>query len=242
LLDDLADWFQNGGRWSVKGLIRKIVLSRTYRMASRPGDLRAEEADPDNTLLHRMRIRRLEGEVIRDAVLSISGQLDRQMFGSSVPVHLSPFMTGRGRPKQSGPIDGNGRRSIYISVRRNFLPPMFLAFDMPLPHSTVGRRSVSNVPSQALTMMNDRFVVDQARHWATRLLQENERPRVRIVSMFAASLGREPTADEMESAITFLETQASAYGVSDIKSAAAKDAWADLCHVLFNVKEFVFIN
>ena len=92
------------------------------------------------------------------------------MYGPSVPVHLTSFMEGRGRPGRSGPLDGDGRRSIYLDVRRNFLNPMFLAFDAPVPFSTMGRRNVSNVPAQASTLMNDPMVARQARLWAERVL------------------------------------------------------------------------
>jgi hypothetical protein len=133
---------------------RLMVLSSTYRMASR-SDAKADEADPQNKLLHCMPVRRLEAECIRDSILAISGRLDDKMFGPSISPHLTPFMQGRGRPANSGPLDGDGRRSIYLGVRRNFLNPMFLAFDYPIPFTTIGRRSVSNVPAQALTMMNN---------------------------------------------------------------------------------------
>ena len=86
------------------------------------------------------------------------------MCGPSVPVYLTPFQEGRGRPA-SGPLDGDGRRSIYLAVRRNFLSPLLLAFDTPIPFSTVGRRTVSNVPAQALILMNDPFVHQQAEAW-----------------------------------------------------------------------------
>ena len=105
-------------------------------MSSRPSP-EAIAADPTNIWLHSMRVRRLQGEAIRDAMLSVSGRLDRTYLGKSVPVYLSPHMIGRGRPK-SGPMDGNGRRTIYIGVRRNFLSSMMLAFDTPQPFSTVG--------------------------------------------------------------------------------------------------------
>ena len=98
--------------WSVKKLIREIVLSRTYQMSSR-GDEAADAADPQNILLHRANLRRLEGEAIRDEILAVSGRLDPAMYGPSVEVHLTPFMDGRGKPGQSGPLDGAGRRSIY---------------------------------------------------------------------------------------------------------------------------------
>jgi hypothetical protein len=138
LLDYLADQFVREG-WSTKKLIRMLVLTRAYQMSSRP-DAQADAADPENLLLHRMRLRRLEGEAIRDAMLSISGRLDETRFGPSVPVFLTEFQDGRGRPA-SGPLDGNGRRSIYLAVKRNFLSSLLLAFDTPVPFSTVGRRA-----------------------------------------------------------------------------------------------------
>src|SRR4029079_19680611 len=117
--------------WSTKRLIRRIVLSSTYRMSSSPQDQIAEQHNPQNKLWHRAAIRRLQGEVIRDSLLALSGRLDETMYGRSVPVYLTPFMQGRGRPDVSGALDGNGRRSIYVAVRRNFLSPMMLAFDTP---------------------------------------------------------------------------------------------------------------
>ena len=107
---------------------------------------------------------------MRDAILTVSGRLDRTLFGSPVPVHLTAFMEGRGRPKVDGPLDGHGRRSIYIAVNRNFLSPFMLAFDVPAPVSTTGKRVTSNVPAQALIMLNNEFVNQQARLWAERLL------------------------------------------------------------------------
>src|SRR5260221_1514639 len=152
LLDWLAHWYSTEDGWSTKKLIRMLVTSQTYRMSSRPADAIAEEKDPQNVLLHRMPVRRLEYEPIRDALLAVSGQLDLEMFGPPVPVYLAEFMEGRGRPAHSGPIDGAQRRSIYQDVRRNFLAPMMRAFDFPVPSTTVGRRTVSNVPAQSLIL------------------------------------------------------------------------------------------
>ena len=218
-------------------------MSSAYRMSSQADNPAAEQKDPINELLHRMRVRRLEGEVIRDAVLAVSGRLDRKMFGPSVPVHLTPFMDGRGRPEKSGPLDGDGRRSVYIEVRRNFLAPMMLAFDTPIPATTVGRRSESNVPAQALIMMNDPFVVEQAEVWAKRLLADGESSTpARIQRMYLAALGRPPSERELNEAANFLATQANIYGLSREACASDLKLWADLGHVLFNLKEFVFVN
>ncbi len=239
LLDYLADEFVREG-WSIKRLIRELVLTRTYQMSSQPDAF--EEQDPQDLLLHRMRIRRLEGEVIRDAMLAVSGRLDQTQFGPSVPVHLTPYMDGRGKPA-SGPLDGNGRRSIYISIRRNFLSPMMLAFDMPIPFNTVGRRNVSNVPSQALIMMNDPLVVGQATVWAQRVLkQPGQSPAERVGLLYEQALGRPATENELRTAAAFLEQQARELGIAGEGWQTDPRVWSDLCHVLFNSKEFIFVN
>jgi hypothetical protein len=219
LLDHLATEFVRDG-WSTKRLIRRLVLSSTYRMASKP-DPAAEQADPANVVLHHFRLKRLEGEAIRDAMLAVSGRLDPTVGGPSVPISLTPFLDGRGRPA-SGPLDGNGRRSLYLAVRRNFLSPFLLAFDTPIPFSTVGRRQVSNVPAQALILMNDPFVHQQAELWAKRL---NGSTDERVTAMYLSAFGRPPTDDERATCAEFVK----------------EHSWADLAHALFNVKEFVFV-
>ena len=229
LLDHLATRFVDSG-WSMKDLVRDVVLSTTYRQ-SLNGDPRGLELDPDNLLLGRSPVRRLDAEAIRDGALAVSGALDRTLFGPSIPVHLDPFMDGRGRPGKSGPIDGARRRSIYISVPRNFLSPFFKVFDRPIPFTTQGRRSVSNVPAQSLTMMNDPLFEELAERWAERALEEGEVPAAqRIESLYLEAFSRTPTTAETERLLTYLD------GRDD------EDAWADVCHVLFNVKEFIFLN
>lgn len=233
LLDHLATQFMNEG-WSTKKMIRSLILSQTYQMSSHATE--ADRVDPDNEFWHRMPIKRLEGEAIRDSLLAVSGRLDRTPFGPSVPIHLTEFMQGRGRPG-SGPLDGNGRRTIYISVRRNFLSPMMLAFDTPSPFSTVGRRTISNVPAQALILMNDPFVIEQANRWAERLLSDQFPTRQqRLDRLYLMAFARHPTADESNEAMAFLASQ----GADQSENQRA--AWGHLCHVMFNVKEFVFVE
>lgn len=235
LLDYLADRFVQEG-WSLKRLMRGLVLSNTYRMASQ-ADLAADRADPDNRLWHRMQLRRLEGEAIRDAMLAISGRLDPKMYGPPVPVYLTDFQQGRGRPA-SGPLDGAGRRSLYIAVRRNFLSPMMLAFDTPIPFSTVGRRTVSNVPAQSLILMNDPFVHQMAELWARRVLSRPGEAKERIADMYQSAFGRSPSAAELAGCLEFLDRQAK------LTEARPDDprVWTDLAHALFNVKEFIFLR
>ncbi|SVB52214.1 uncharacterized protein METZ01_LOCUS205068, partial [marine metagenome] len=166
------------------------------------------------------------------------GRMDKKMFGPPVAVHLTSFMEGRGRPR-SGPIDGAGRRTIYQEVRRNFLSPMMLAFDMPQPLSTIGRRTSSNVPAQALIMMNDPFVVEQSRLWAKRILSISiDSNADRIRAAYVTAFGRQPSNEEEQSAEAFLQSQAKVHG----EAKPGEKAWADFCHVIFNVKEFIFLN
>jgi hypothetical protein len=241
LLDYLADGFVKDG-WSIKKTIRKIMLSRVYQMDSKPMDSATEQADPDNSLLHRANIRRLEAEPIRDEILAISGRLDESLYGPPISVFLTPFMEGRGRPK-TGPLDGDGRRSIYLGERRNFLSPMMLAFDQPIPFSSMGRRSVSNVPAQALTLMNDPFVLAQAKLWATHLLQQKDLSIAqRIGLMYRTALGRPATAAECNRAIVFLKSQAAEQSIPDEQMASDVSLWTDLAHAIMNVKEFIFIE
>jgi Protein of unknown function (DUF1553) len=214
-----------------------MLLTSAYQMASR-GEAAADQADPDNTLLHKMPIRRLEAEAIRDAMLGVSGRLDKTMYGPGVMPYLTPFMAGRGRPGKSGPLDGQGRRTVYLNVRRNFLTPMLLAFDYPIPFSTIGNRSVSNVPAQALTLLNNPFVLQQAAVWGKRILSDNKlSANQRIVRMYELAFGRPPSASELEETLAFVQEQARLYGTVDDPR-----VWTDVGHVLFNVKEFIFIN
>ncbi len=235
LLDYLAGRFAREG-WSTKQLIRELVLSRAYQMASHP-DAKADNADPENLLLHRARLRRLEGEAIRDAMLSVSGRLNPKMYGRSVLVHLTQFLDGRGRPA-SGPIDGDGRRTLYIAVRRNFLSPMMLAFDTPSPFSTVGRRTVSNVPAQALILMNDPFVHQMADIWGKQLALAAGTAKEKIARMYLQAFSRQPTDQEVGACLTFLELQ---FASEEKKPDDAK-YWSGLALVMFNVKEFIFVE
>ncbi|MEI7774146.1 MAG: PSD1 and planctomycete cytochrome C domain-containing protein [Verrucomicrobiota bacterium] len=236
LLDTLAVRFSSEMGWSLKTLLRELVLSSTYAMASVPADALAEEKDPENALLHRMNLKRLEGEAIRDSILAVSGRLDLTAGGPSVPVFMTAFMEGRGK-SASGPLDGNGRRSVYISIKRNFLSPMMLAFDTPIPFNTMGRRNVSNVPAQSLVLMNDPFVVQQAGLWAARL-PSNQPSEAKLRSMYETAFARTPLDEEIRDALAFIHDQATALGVS----ASDPKVWTDFAHVLFNAKEFIHIN
>ncbi|MBL8229136.1 MAG: PSD1 domain-containing protein [Bryobacterales bacterium] len=225
LLDYVAAEFVRGG-WSVKELHRMIVLSAAYRMSS-TADEAAMRVDPRNELLHHVPVRRLEAEAIRDTVLALAGRLDRSMYGPGVPPHISKYQDGRGKPA-SGPLDGEGRRSIYIQVRRNFIPPLFLAFDYPLPVSTIGNRGASAVPSQALMMMNNELIRKLAEQWSARAAKSAPEADKRLDLLFEEAFGRPPEEWERKEVLGFVAGRA--------------EAWSDLCHVLLNSAELIYVR
>ena len=181
LLDHLATRFVDQHNWSMKSLIRSIVLSRTWQLSSVPSAA-ATERDPDNRLLSHANVRRLEAEAIRDSMLAVSGLLQRRQFGPSV--------------------DGNApRRSVYVQVIRNSLNPFLRAFDFPEPFSSKGRRDVTNVPAQSLMMMNDRQVTRFANAWVDRTFREAQSaPRAQSPLSPASDSPTSSTSDAGEKA------------------------------------------
>ncbi|WP_197443581.1 DUF1553 domain-containing protein [Maioricimonas rarisocia] len=179
LLDWLANHFAEEG-WSLKRMIRLLVTSRTWQLSSMPGE-KAKEIDPGNKLLSHANVRRLEAEAVRDTLLSVTGVLDRTMYGP--------------------PVDGNApRRSIYVRVRRNSLDPFLRVFDFPEPFSATGRRSNTNVPAQSLTLMNDPRLERYAKAWGSRFSvaagETTEAERVSL--MFEEAFAREATPAEVD--------------------------------------------
>ena len=183
LLDDLAVRFMEDG-WSIKTLVRRIVRSRTYRLAA-VDDPRVRAADPENRLLGRMNRRRLDAECLRDTILQVSGQLRLEMGGPAFPGDLAEDYAYK---------DAGTRRSVYVPVFRNALPEIFEVFDFADPSMVVGRRNASIIAPQALFLMNDPFVVEQSKHAARRLLAEPglDDPG-RITRAFVLALGRDRT-------------------------------------------------
>ncbi len=226
LLDHLATQFVQHG-WSIKWLIREIVSSEAYRRSSTP---LAEHAasDPDGSLYSHRTVRRLDAEVLRDAMLATCESLDSQITGPSVSIHLTEQMTGRGRPGQSGPLDGNNRRSAFIEVRRNFLHPFLLAFDFPMPSTTTGKRNVSNVPAQALGLLNDPMVDELAKRWVARTASITE-SNVRVSKMIEIAFSRPAKPGEIQRCVDFV-------------SQSPGDGWLDLAHTLINAKEFWYLK
>ena len=240
LLDHLARGFVDDG-YSIKRLVRRLVLSRAYRMSSR-GSARAAEMDPANRLLQHANLRRLDAEAIRDAMLSVSGRLDPTMHGPSVPVHYAARRGLTEGDPDNGPVDGDGRRSIYQEIRRNAHNPFLEVFDLPKPATTRGQRDTTNVPAQSLALLNSPFVIGQAAEWGRRLAGgEAASVEGRIRHMFVKALARPPEEAELARVAEYLDAVAAERGVE--RSLLLHDAalWQDVAHSLFNLKEFIFL-
>ncbi len=232
LLDWLARDFMRQG-WSTKTLVRQLVLSQTFRESGLV-DPDASQRDPDNRLRHHYPTRRLEAEQIRDSLLAVSGRLDPSLYGRPI---LPPRTVEDGSKRLfSGPVDGNGRRSLYLMMSI-MAPPKFLtAFDLPDLKLPSGRRNVTSVPPQALLMLNDPLVDQLARHWASQLIQvPHSLPEDRIEAMFVTALGRQPNESERVRWVSLLRELSSA---TDLMT--DETAWTQLAHTLFNTKEFLY--
>ena len=238
LLDFLATRFVEGG-WSIKEMIRYIVLSSTYRMSTESAP-ESFEKDPENRLLQHQNARRLPAESIRDAILETSGDLDSSMYGPSVNVYYVGKTEGGGT---KGPLDGARRRSIYQAVKRNAQNPFLEVFDAPKPSTTRGRRDTTNIPAQSLAMLNDPFVVGQANRWANRTLADGAiSPRDRAVRMFRRAIGRSPNAEEVDLLMTSLGAFAEEQDLSRGDWLGSESLWRDFAQSLFNLKEFIYLR
>jgi hypothetical protein len=222
LLDYLASRFVEQG-WSVKQLIREIVLSHTYQLSTAPCDT-ALAADPENRLFWRMNRRRLDAESIRDTILLVSGQLQFEMSGSSIPPELRA---------DYGYVDTGTRRSVYIPVLRNALPEVFEVFDFADPSMVTGTRSSSTVAPQALFLMNHPWVLDQSRLAAERLMAEPGLDSMQRLDLaYRRALARSPTDGEKRIARRFLEES----------KGSELEAWTQLHRALFASIDFRYLN
>ena len=233
LLDALARSLRSGG-WSTKRLVRELVLSETFRQSGRVSE-GARERDPANRLRHHMPTRRLEAEAIRDALLAVSGRLDPKIGGR--PINPPRPVEDSQKRLFSGPLDGGGRRSLYLTMSIMQPPEFLTAFDLPDLKLPTGRRNVTSVPAQTLLLLNDPLVALLAEHWADALLREPVAPEERLVAMFVAAYGREPSASERERWLGLVREFAAG---SD--PATDQGAWAAVAHALFNTREFTHIR
>jgi hypothetical protein len=236
LLDQLAVRFVADG-WSVKKLVREIVLSRTYRQAS---TYRAEafRTDPENRLLWRAAKRRLDAEAIRDAMLVVSGELDATRPAGSLVARTigdRPISLIGLDARLPADLDGSRHRSVYLPVLRDRLPEVLDLFDFAEPSLVTGDRETTNVPLQALYLMNGPFVQARAEALADRLSRAAGDDRGRLERAFQLCFSRAADGDELKMAATFFEQAA---GLAGDDQKLRRQLLADCCQALLSTAEF----
>ncbi len=234
LLDTLAvDFMQDG--WSVKRLIRRIVLSHAYGLDS-AHDPRNFEADPDNALVWRMSKRRLEAEAVRDTLLSVGGQLD-----VTPPVGSAVARMGEGLAlfvRVEGLDDQDTHRSVYLPVVRDRVPEMFAMFDFADPSLVTGERATTTGPAQALYFMNGPLVIRQSGALAERVNAINADEAGRIAAACRLALARMPTSVERDRAVAFLREFSEQTKGAD----SQRGAWTAFCQALLSSAEFRYLD
>ncbi len=225
LLDWLACELTESG-WRLKPIHRLMLLSETYRQST-VASAAAVAADPDNRLFSRMNRQRLEGEAVRDALLTVSGRLNAAMGGPGVVLPATAGGSGGGRPVAANPDPREHvRRSVYLFARRNLRHPFLEAFDLPDSNLSCPRRERSTTAPQALALLNAGEVMAAARALSDRLTRETHSEGEAVERAYRLTLGRSPTAEEQERARAFLRDS----------------PLAELCRALLNVNEFVYLD
>jgi hypothetical protein len=238
LLDWLAARLVASG-WSIKDLHRQILLSRTYQLACE-SDPANEAVDPGNRWLWRFDRRRLDAESIRDAMLAVSDRLDRRR----PPPHPFPpiaewHWTQHNAFKAVYPTQ---QRSVFLMTQRLVKHPYLAIFDGPDTNTSTDVRSRSTVPLQALYLMNNPFVHEQAAALATRLEREATDPLERIDRAWELSWGRRPTDRERQRACRYLEQFAAESTITDTGGIARRAAWSSLARILLAANEFLYVE
>lgn len=250
LLDWLAIQFVKNG-WSMKQMHRMMALSNTYQMSTHT-DTVSMKKDPTNTLFWRMNRIRLEGEALRDSILSVGGRLNPEMYGPGVFPKLSEEVLATGSTHKWGASSDSEslRRTIYVFQRRSLPLPIVEAFDGPDMVNTCPRRSTTTISPQALALFNGEFSISESKKIADRVTQDvGSDPTKQISQAYQLTLIRKPTQRQTILALKFMENQVQLH-LQDKKvpadpvstKAADEDALADLCHVLINTNEFLYLD
>jgi hypothetical protein len=261
LLDYLAIRFMESG-WDVKQIVRLMVLSATYRQSSVPTDKLVEQ-DPLNELFGRQARFRLDAELVRDNALAVSGLLNRTIGGPSVkPYQPAGYWAHMNFPKRSWQASAENqiyRRGLYTHWQRMFLHPSLLAFDAPSREECTVERARSNIPQQALVLLNDPTYVEAARALAVRMLtSSNAAAEDRIEWLFQAVLSRQPTDRELEVLQGVIERQLESYQqdpdaakqllavgrfpVPEELDTVELAAWSSVTRVMLNLHETITRN
>jgi hypothetical protein len=246
LLEWLAHEFANGPKpplckggqgndgWSLKHLHRLILNSATYRQSSRDVE-QSRLRDPDNHLLWRFPVRRLDAEAIRDALLAASGDLDPQLAGPFVATKR----TDAGEVVAADPAGAGRRRSIYMQQRRTQVISFLAVFDAPTIVFNSVQRPTSTMPLQALALFNSEFVLERARSFAARIAREHTDENARVEAAYLFAWGRKPHGTELNAARLFLDAQVAEY---QTQSEARNRAWVDFCQMLLASNDFLYVE
>ncbi len=219
LLDHLARQFIQEN-WSVKSALRSLLLTEAFQRDSVPSTA-TQAKDPANELLAHMRVRRMDGEPLRDTLITLAGRMGDRMYGP-------------GDNAMAGAREQT-RRSVYLLVRRNALNPLITTFDGPKPFTTLGRRDATNVPAQSLTFLNDPFIIESAQSWSRRL-DAQQSDALKIDTLFIQALGRPATPSEQQACSRYLADLAKTHAGNQ------PAVWQDLAQSIFNLKEFLYIK
>jgi hypothetical protein len=249
LLEWLTSEFVKGG-WELKPLHRLIMTSSVY-LQDTAFDAAKAKTDPDNRLLWRRRPQRIESEILRDAMLAVSGTLNTQMFGIAVKAPIAPEAIQARNMKDPYPKDlketpATCRRSIYMFHKRVVQHPLMQAFDGPDAQASCGRRENTTVAPQALALLNDKFIRARAMDFAQRVEKgagAEPEPQVRLTWRLA--LGREPSTGELNSGTAFIIAQIQQRSMRDPdkpKTETQQLALADFCQAIFALNEFIYVD
>jgi hypothetical protein len=229
---DLLDWmavdFMANG-WSLKRINKLIMMSSAYQMESAFEDASDAKADPENAYLWRFRPQRLDAEIVRDCMLAAGGNINLAVGGEPIFPYISKdILAGQYRGKWTNTPDGPAawRRGVYVYQRRSLPYPMFETFDHPDMNTTAGARHVSTVPTQALTLLNNPFVLSQAGFLAARVSEQAHDPESQVKLAYRLAVARPATGEEV------------ALGADVIR----KQSLAAFAHVVLNLNEFLYMR
>ncbi|MFN7291916.1 MAG: PSD1 and planctomycete cytochrome C domain-containing protein [Pirellula sp.] len=226
LLDYLADEFQKNG-WSLKWLHKQILNSRAYRQGAIESEA-SRRVDPDNLLLWRMPRKRLEFESMRDAMLSVSEELDLTKGGRPIDLDATPAIP---------------RRSVYGFINRDIIANLMSTFDSANPNACTAKRPETTVPQQTLFALNSEFIQDRAAKLASLTnLATPQDSQARITDLVRRILGRNPTEIELNQADVFLREYSKNRDAANETAGYPETAWTQLAHALLASNEFLFLD
>ncbi len=238
---ELLDWLANdlmAGDWKLKRIHKLMVMSKTYQQSSlHPEQSKYAESDAGNRYWWRAERRRLEAEQLRDAILQSSGRLDLRMGGPSFMAAISDEalegLSMKSGAYKASPPEETRRRSIYMFAKRSLAVPMMTVFDSCDTTAPTGRRDVSTVAPQALTLLNNAWVLEESRAMAERVVAAGATTELRIDAAWRIAFARPPLAKEKQAAIEFVE---------HLRSGDELTPWSTLCHTLINTNEFIYVD